>query len=79
MDRQCYAIEGEINAGEDGRGIVPGLGISEEALVDRAGREVIVVLDHDGLVRLGDDLSVGYDFDHFYVSLRARREIVGCA
>jgi len=44
---------------------VPGLGINEERLVDRVGREVMIVFDHNGLVRLCDGLSVGCDFDHF--------------
>lgn len=54
-----------------GRGIVPGLGIGEERLVDRVGREVITVFDDDDVVGLCDGLPVRCDFDHFQVLLAA--------
>ena len=53
--------------GQIGGWIAPGLGISEERLLNRVGREVIVVFDHNGLVRLCDGLSVDCDFDHLHV------------
>lgn len=55
-----------------GIGIVPGLGVGDERLVDRAGREIVVVFDHDGLVGLCDGLSVHCDFDHFQDSFVVR-------
>jgi len=53
--------------GQIGGGIAPGLGISEERLLNRVGREVIIVFDNNGLARLCDGLSVDCDFDHFHV------------
>jgi len=74
MDRQCYVTEKRgsetsTRTGRKGGRISPGLGISEERLVERVGREVMVLLDYDGLVGLGDGLSVDCGFDHFQVSL----------
>lgn len=50
------------------REIAPGLGLGEERLIDRVGREVVVVFDHDGLIGLCNGLSVYCDFDHVQVS-----------
>jgi len=67
MDRQCCVPgrrESEISDITCGRGVAPGLRISEDGLVDRVGREVVIVFDDDGLVGLCDYLSVRCDFDH---------------
>jgi len=74
MDRQCCVTERRgsetsTGTGRNRGGISPGLGISEERLAERVWREVMVLLDNDGLVGLGDDLSVDCGFDHFQVSL----------
>lgn len=67
MGRRCCVSErrgNEIGTGRDGEGFAPGPGISEERPDNRVGREVVIALDHDGLVGLCDDLSVDCDFDH---------------
>jgi len=61
-----FSVDGSVvvRGGSFPRTDSTGLGIGKERLLDRAGREVMIVLDHDGLVGLGDGLSVDYDFDH---------------
>ena len=68
MDRQCCATRMRQTLGQAAGRIAPGPGIGQDRLNNGVWGEVVIVFDHDSLVRICDGLSVDNNFDHFRVS-----------